>query len=202
MELGGNEAGAHGDHDETVGVLGEGLGRRDSDGDLRRPKLEDESMRSSWGVRALGACSRRRNRRWRSLQTTRGGERSMVGVVAANDGGGSLIGRRTKRERGRRAASEGEERGPPGGFVASRWREGEARERLGGSRRWPRRARARQRAACLLWQEEAARLRGPAQCWAGQWLLGGPGRGLAPGKFFPLLFLFYFISVSLLHFKK
>jgi len=141
MGLGGNEAGAHGDHDETVGVLGEGLGRRDSDGDLRRPKLEDESMRSSWGVRALGACSRRRNRRWRSLQTTRGGERSMVGVVAANDGGGSLFGRRTKRERGRRVASEGEERGPPGGFVASWWREGEARERLGGSRRWPRRHR-------------------------------------------------------------
>ena len=120
MGLGGNEAGAHGDHDETVCVLGEGLGRRDSDGDLRRPKLEDESMRSSWGVRALGACSRRRNRRWRSLQTTRGGERSMVGVVAANDGGGSLFGRRTKRERGKRAASEGEERGA-GGARGSAW---------------------------------------------------------------------------------
>ncbi len=38
----------------------------------------------------------------------------MVGVVAANDGGGSLFGRRTKRERGRRAASEGEERGESG----------------------------------------------------------------------------------------
>ena len=52
----------------------------------------------------------------------------MVGVVAANDGGGgSLFGRRTKRERGRRAASEGEERGPLGGS----WHRGGVRGRLG-----------------------------------------------------------------------
>ena len=103
--LGGNEAGAHGDHDETVGVLGEGLGRQDGDGDLRRPKLEDESRRSSWGVRALGACSRWRNGRWRSLQTARGGERSMVGVVAANDGGVRV--REGKRaEKGERVGGE------------------------------------------------------------------------------------------------
>ena len=52
----------------------------------------------------------------------------MVGVVAANDGGGSLFGRRTKRGRGRRAASEGEERGPPG---RGSWHRGGVRGRLG-----------------------------------------------------------------------
>ena len=97
----------------------------------------------------------------------------MVGVVAANDGGGSLFGRRTKRERGRRAASEGEERGPPGGFVASRWREGEARERLGGSRRWrPPSERVRHR-LCLLAEVED----GTAAWWAG--LPNGPATGKA-----------------------
>ena len=56
----------------------------------------------------------------------------MVGVVAANDGGGSLFGRRTKRERGRRAASEGEERGPPGRGAWHRGRGPGRREEAGG----------------------------------------------------------------------
>ena len=108
----------------------------DDDGGCSGPFWSRETMRRTRAER-------------RSLQTARGGERSMVGVVAANDGGGdSLFGRRTKRERGRRAASEGEERGPPGGVrgIAVAW--GEARECLGGSRRWPRRARARATHLC------------------------------------------------------
>ena len=78
-------------------------------------KLVDDDDGGCSGPFWSRETTRRTRAERRSLQTARGGERSMVGVVAANDGGGSLIGRRTKRERGRRAASEGEERGPPGG---------------------------------------------------------------------------------------
>ena len=78
------------------------------------------------------------------------------GAGALRRGNGGARGRRVLQKVEGEVEQRVRERreGPPGGFVASRWREGEARERLGGSRRWPRRARARQRAACLLWQEE------------------------------------------------
>ena len=79
----------------------------------------------------------------------------------------------------RRGRGEGEQRvrerreGHQGGVVASRWREGEARERLGGSRRWrPPSERVRHR-LCLLAEVED----GTAAWWAG--LPNGPATGKA-----------------------
>ena len=72
-----------------------------------------------------------------------------------------------------RKIATGESESGPGGFVASRWREGEARERLGGSRRWrPPSERVRHR-LCLLAEVED----GTAAWWAG--LPNGPATGKA-----------------------
>ena len=43
---------------------------------------------------------------------------------------------------------------------------------------------------CLLWREEAADWRGPAQCWAGQWAARWAASGKWPGSFLSLCFLF------------
>ena len=99
----------------------------------------------------------------------------------------------------RRGRGEGEQRvrerreGHQGGFVASWWREGEARERLGGSRRWPRRHR-RSPPSCF--GARGGRRQGGG---GGLGRPGGGGAGPATGKW-PRYFLLSlsFISISVL----
>ena len=83
--------------------------------------------------------------------------------------------------------------GHQGGFVASWWREGEARERLGGSRRWP---------GPLGRAPRLASVRPPGRGGRGQGGGGGLGRAgpvVAPGKWLEELgqvgFSLFYISV-------
>ena len=136
----------------------------DGGGDLRRWAVKARSEQWLRGKRALGARPARRRRRRRSCWTRSGDAETAVatatsarwqwlrrpwwrearerrwGRMEVSRGSGARRGGRPARPRARRQA---------GGAVAS--------------------SRTPASPLCLLWREEAADWRGPAQCWAGQW---------------------------------
>ena len=87
---------------------------------------------------------------------------------------------------------EGEVQGANGGVGAverATWRSTNASSGVGGKQVASSRTPASP--LSLLWREEAADWRGPAQCWAGQW-----AKWAAPGKLlslsFSVFYLFYY----------
>ena len=133
----------------------------DGEGDLRRWAVKARSEQWLRGKRALEARLARRIRRRRSCWTRSGDAETPVATATSQRLRQPWWREARERCRGRMEVSRGS--GARRGGRPARLR---ARRQAGGAV-----ASSRTPASplCLLWREEAADWRGPAQCWAGQW---------------------------------
>ena len=136
----------------------------DGGGDLRRGAAKARSVAELRGKRALGARLARRSGRRRCCRTRWSGARSTVGAVTPV--------RCLRRRRQWWGEGEGEATGENDGVQRLGRVEG---GRPAHPRRWRQAAgavassRSPASPLCLLWREQAADWRGPAQCWAARW---------------------------------
>ena len=99
MGLGGNEAGAHGEFEEKVGVLGEAVETANQRRRWSEPEVEDDDDGDVSGPPGLRGSSKMKKTTWRSFWARRVCVGWPVSARELVGGGGSV---RSRRERGSR----------------------------------------------------------------------------------------------------